>query len=193
MNEEEKNKSTKNILDEAIDSIKSKEQSSAENNSSEEATSENVSTEAHNKDINENSDEKFEISNDEEKTDSENIEGKVTLPKKLTALGILLSALIPGLGDFYVRKYKKGFLFFGITFILVLLFILVKNYSSSPHCSIYLSVVALFTFIVYFYNIKSAKDDSDRLNKENGFSKSSIKDSLSEYRILENFLLYFLE
>ena len=114
--------------------------------------------------------------------------------KKLTALSVILS-FIPGLGQAYAGKIKRGAIVFSV-FILVLLLIGMIGMINPSLLSHYplINLVLSFLYPSYWlWNIFDAWKITDSVNKANGFSKSSISDGIKEYDILGKIFLIILK
>ncbi len=108
--------------------------------------------------------------------------------KKFPPLAILLSMIIPGLGQVYATDWKKGLMWFiGIfgfpLFILLLANILTNKLSGDYWTLIFISVFLIF-FISYYFNLVDSQNTAIKANERNGFSKSKISDRFADYGIL---------
>ena len=110
--------------------------------------------------------------------------------KKLTALAILLSAFVPGLGSFYAKNSKRANIFFGLSCAYVIIIMIITNlWVVKEDFEKFLLFIPLF--IIYFWSIADARIQANKFNKRNNFSKSTIDDSLKEYPLFEKIFIVF--
>lgn len=133
-----------------------------------------------NDDVEEASDENIEADDDDKhdgdlagkedsiESPSKNIIEELPPKKKLTILSAFLSMICPGMGQVYVGQYKRASVFFGIFWLSIIL------------CFIF-PLFIFVSLISYIWNIYDAVKISDKVNSLNGFSKSLISDSGTEY------------
>lgn len=106
--------------------------------------------------------------------------------KKLSALSVILSFIIPGLGQIYAGKIKRGAVVLGI---FVFLFVLI---GTSVNSSFSILPLSFLFFSHWIWNMFDAWKITNNVNKVNGFSKSNISDDIKEYDILGKiFLIIF--
>ena len=112
--------------------------------------------------------------------------------KKLTALSVILS-FIPGLGQAYAGKIKRGAIVFGVFILVLFLNGMISNSSLPSHYPL-IALVLYFLYPSYWlWNMFDAWKISDNVNKVNGFSKSNISDDINEYDILGKIFLIILK
>lgn len=204
---ESENKTTKDLLDKSIESIKAKKvESKLKELDLIEEEIENKTHELYDHDYSEVKDDdhseydsddmdieedkikaKYDKNNESENhIDEPDLKEERTPTKKLTSLAVLLSIFIPGFGSIYAKNYKRGLIFFGLSCLFFVLFLVIEAFFVE-----YMFLPLIAMCITYIWGVVDARHQADEFNKRNKFSTSTIQDSLEQYPFLEKIFIIF--